>query len=282
MEELSPIAPLHHTMQRLEGVKRVTAEGVDFWMARDIWEILGYEAWSSFEAVIARAGEAMRKSGLEPSHQIGLTTKLIGRGGGAQVPGRDYFLTRGACYLVAMNGEPSKPEIAAAQVYFTVQTRRIEEIDARSEDEKRLELRDKVADSLKAVSGVAQSAGVGNTRQAIFHDQRWVGLYNASAQQIKMRKGLKPKDNLFDRAGAMELSAHDFQMNLAAEILRKDGIRGEQNAIRKNLEVAQEVRKTILQSGGTPPESLPLLEDDIATVRKRVTGRRTKSIPKVK
>jgi DNA-damage-inducible protein D len=276
-----PHTPDDHrlTMEELESAKKISPRGVDYWMAREIGPILGYEVWGRFEPVIDRAAAAMRASGIDPSHQIVQTGKMMMRGKGAQTEGRDYFLTRGACYLIAMNGDPSKREIAAAQTYFAVQTRRMEEQDALAEDAKRLELRDKVSGSMRRVSGVAKQAGVPNTHQGIFHEQRYLGMYEASSAHVKMAKGLNREDNLFDRAGPLELSAHDFQMNLAADIISKESLRGERAAIAKNLEVARHVRKTIRDSGGTLPEALPLAEH-IAVVRKRVTGRRTKALPK--
>ncbi len=231
-----------------------------------------------FEGVIERAREAMTKIGVDASQQIVGTNKRVGRTG---TPHRaDFFLTRGACYLVAMNGDPSKSEVAAAQAYFATQTRKMEQQEEpQSDDVKRLELREKVTGSMKKVSGVAQAAGVESSRQGIFHVQRYLGLYNARSAEVKAAKGLKRDENLFDRAGPLELSAHDFQMNLAADIISKEGVRGDKAAIQKNLEVAQQVRKTIAESGGTMPEALPLTEH-IANVRKRVTGRRTKALPK--
>jgi DNA-damage-inducible protein D len=244
-------------------------------MARDIGPALGYGVWGKFEPVIGRAEAAMRASGVEPSHHIVQTGKMMERGKGAQAAGRDYFLTRAACYLIAMNGDPGKPEIAAAQIYFAARTRQAELIEAMAEDEKRLELREKVTSSMKRVSGVAKAAGVMSHRQGIFHEQRYRGLYNKSSADVKADKGLQPTENLFDRAGPLELSAHDFQMNLAADIISKEGISVEQAAFNKNLEVAKHVRRTIQQSGATLPENLPL-QEHIKEVRHRITGRRTK------
>lgn len=265
------------TMERLEALKRTSDRGIDYWMARDIGAPLGYAVWARFEPVILRALAAMQASGIDPSHHIVQTDKLMERGKGARVAGRDYFLTRAACYLIAMNGEPAKPEIAAAQLYFAARTRQAELATARADDEKRLELREKVSSSMKRVSGVAQAAGVASARQGIFHEQRYRGLYNAPSAEVKARKGLSPAENLFDRAGPLELSAHDFQMNLAAEIISKERVRGEQAAIARNLDVARHVRRTIERSGATLPENLPLAEP-IKEVRKRLTGRKGKGI----
>jgi DNA-damage-inducible protein D len=126
-----------HTIDKLEAIKRQSAQGIDYWMARDINILLGYPTWREFEAVIERARNAMIANGVDPSHQVVLTHKLMEVGGGAQKRGDDYFLTRGACRLIAMNGDPSKPEIAGAQAYFVVQTHRMEQEDALSADEKR-------------------------------------------------------------------------------------------------------------------------------------------------
>lgn len=271
MSQLPIPEPHRRTMDRLEAIKHLSDDGTEYWSARELGPVLGYPVWQNFESVISRAVDALRSSGKEPSHHIMPAHKNTGR------PGRDYFLSRAGSYLIAMNGEPAKVEIAAAQVYFAARVRQAELIESLAQDEKRLKLREKVSDSMKRVSGVAQAAGVPNQRQGRFHEQRYRGLYNASSVTVKVSKGLSPSDNLFDRAGPLELSAHDFQMNLAADIISKEHINGEQAAVDKNLQVAQRVRLTIKQSGGTLPEDLRL-QEHIKEVRQRVTGRRTKAL----
>jgi DNA-damage-inducible protein D len=120
--ELSKLPEYRRTMEGLEAVKKTSPEGIDYWMARDIHPILGYPNWREFENVIRRAWLAFRGNGVDPSQQIELTHKLMEVGQGAQLKGNDFFLSRSACYLIAMNGDPSKPEIAAAQAYFAIQT----------------------------------------------------------------------------------------------------------------------------------------------------------------
>lgn len=263
------------TLDRLESHKRLSKDGIEYWMAREIHGVIGYPTWREFHDLMERARSSFANNGVDPSHQIVLTHKMMEVGRGAKRQVDDYFLSRPACYLIAMNGDPAKPEIAACQAYFAVQTRRMEIEDQDTADEKRLELREKVAKSHRVVSGVAQDAGVRREKQGIFHAARYEGLYGMSVASVKSRKGLKSNELLYDRAGPMELSANDFQMNLATEVIQKDGIRGEYRVIQKNREVAADVRRVIEQQGGTLPEDLPLVEP-IKEVKKRVKAREKK------
>lgn len=268
-QDLEESPRYHQTMKNLENAKKTSSAGQDYWLAREIGTILGYPIWREFEAVIERAKASFETNKINPSHQIVLTHKVMGVGKGGKYQGTDYFLSRPACYLIAMNGHPSKPEIAAAQAYFAIQTRLREVDEQKSADEKRLELREKVTRSFKVVSGVAKDAGVRNQMQAIFHDARYRGLYNMSSQNVKIKKGLGPKDNLFDRAGPLELSANEFQMNLAADVIQNEGIRGESQVIQKNRTLAADVRKVMEEGGATMPENLAL-EEPIKEVKKRI------------
>lgn len=272
-EEIEKHPSYIHTIDRLEAVKRQSAQGIAYWMARDINMLLGYPTWREFEAVIERARNAMSANGIDSSHQIVLTHKLMEVGGGARKQGDDYFLTRGACRLIAMNGDPQKPEIAGAQAYFLVQTHRMEQEDALSADEKRLKLRERVKTAFRVVSGVAQDAGVTSKKQPLFHDARYQGLYGMSRRDVMAKKGLKPDDNPFDRAGPLELSANEFQMNMAADVIKKEGVKGESQVIAKNKKIAQDVRNTMRASGATLPENLPV-EEPIRQVERRVKTQR--------
>jgi DNA-damage-inducible protein D len=267
----------HSTMERLEALRHVTSVGVEFWMAREIHPVLGYEVWARFVNVIGRVKISFTNNGIDSSHHIAQTSKMMGVGRGAQVEGNDFYLSRAACYLLAMNGDPSKAEIAAAQAYFTIKTRERELHE--QTDHKRLELREKVTQSHKRVSQVAKQAGLPSRLQGVFHDQRYRGLYGMSLKDLKAMKGLGDKDQLMDRVGPLELSANDFQMNLAADVIDREKIRGEQLVIRKNLELAKKVRATMTESGATMPEHLPI-EAPISEVKKKIAGQKKLGRPK--
>lgn len=266
-------APHTPTMDRLDALRRTSPSGIDYWMAREVGPVLGYPTWREFHnGVLERAMAACEGNGITAEKHFVLTHNKVELGSGAMRDDVvDYFLSRPACYLVAMNGDPNKPEVAAAQAYFAVQTRRMEQEDQKTKDEKRLEAREKVAAAVKRVSGVAQKAGVRSKMQGIFHDQRWIGLYAKSAAEVKVAKGLGPDANLFDRAGPLELSANEFQMNLAAEVIAKEGIKSESAAIARNLAVAKDVRGVMTKAGSPMLESLPLEKDTIKDVKKRLT-----------
>ena len=257
------------TMDALEKLRRVSSRGSEYWYAREIQRALGYVEWRSFEGVIDRARTAMEANRVSPSHHVVETTRMMIIGNDGRREYRDFFLSRAACYLIAMNGNPSKHEIAAAQAYFTVQTREREIENVVAEDEKRLDLREKIKTSFKKVSRVASKAGVTNRKQSIFHDARYQGLYKMSGRDVKHLKGIRQADNTFDYMGALELSANDFQMNLAAETIQKEEIRGESNTIRKNRDISSNIRQTMIESGSRPPEKLPAAEP-IKNVAKRL------------
>ena len=124
MSELEIATANHiHVMEQLDAAKRTASGGVEYWHARDLMRVLGYTTWQNFQAAIRRATDAMRETGVDPSHQVMQTHRPITGGKGAVQIAEDFFVTRGAAYLIAMNGDPTKPEVAAAQAYFAEQAR---------------------------------------------------------------------------------------------------------------------------------------------------------------
>lgn len=267
--ELENVPAFRHTMHRLEEVKRINSQGDDYWVGHDIHPVLGYQTWDKFVPVIERAEAALRAGGIDPSHHIAHTSKLMEVGKGAKRRVGEVFLSRGACYLIAMNGDPTKPEIAGAQRYFAAQTRTSELAEQEPADRKRLEIREKVSAAHRRVSTVAQDAGV--ERFGIFHNARYQGLYDAPKKEVDRVKGLQAGEQLFDRAGSLELSAHEFQMQLAATKIVNEGISGERPCVDANLAVAREVRETIHKQSGVKLENVPLEPEPIKEVRKRLS-----------
>lgn len=241
-------------MQALDSVKRLAKNGGEYWMGRDIQSVLGYDKWDNFKNVIQKATEACRAAGIEPKYHFLDTGKVITAGKGAKLEREDYYLTRYGCYLVAMNGDPSKPEIASAQMYFAIQTRRQEISDLSINDEKRLELRDRVREAVKHLNSAASRSGVIN--YAFFHDAGYRGLYGMGLKAIKAKKGISPKEELMDRAGRAELAANEFRYTQTEERLKSEKTKDGDRAQIVHNEVARKVRQAIKDIGGTLPENL--------------------------
>ncbi len=182
---------------------------------------------------------------------------MVGIGSGAKRERENLILSKYACYLVAMNGDSSKPEIATAQTYFAEQTYRQEQQDKLTEEERRLLLRDRVKDANRKLSGAAKEAGVRSTMFGIFQTAGYEGLYDGNLKKIKQQKGIGEKEDLLDCIGRAELAANEFRITQTEEKLRIDGIKGEGLAINTHFKVGRKVRKAIQDIGGTMPEKLP-------------------------
>ena len=179
--------------QGFEGLRRTNEFGAEYWSARDLQSLLGYSQWRRFEQAIERALSSCRESGTPPEHHFAGAGKPIPGGKGAVQVVNDFHLSRFACYLIAQNGDPRKPEIAQAQQYFAIQTRRQELSDEAAADQERLELRKQASEEFKALSGAAQQAGVQSRMFGVFHDAGYKGLYNGLGNEaIKPKSGSYP------------------------------------------------------------------------------------------
>ncbi len=253
-----------------ETLRRTNEHGADFWSARDLQALLGYSQWRRFEQAVTRASTSCEQSGNDPDHHFAGAGKPITGGKGAVQVVPDYHLSRFACYLIAQNGDPRKPEIAGAQSYFAVQTRRQEVSEQLAADRERLELRRETAGEFKALSGAAREAGVQNAMFGVFHDAGYKGLYGGlTSRGIKSRKAIPEKDNLLDRMNATELAANQFRMTQTRDKLARERIRDQQEAIATHGQVGQEVREAIQRIGGEVPENIAPAEH-IKRVEKRL------------
>jgi DNA-damage-inducible protein D len=173
----------------------------------------------------------------------------------------DYKLTRFACYLVAMSGDPNKPEVAAARVYFANLAVAIQALHTDPDAIPRVQIRDDLSQREKSLSGVAKSAGVIQERYGLFQNAGYMGLYNMNLGRLKDYKGFSGSGTLLDFMGKEELAANLFRVTQTEAKIRKDGIRGQAALENAAQSVGREVRNAMIRASGTVPENLPLAED---------------------
>lgn len=246
-------------IDQIISIRRIKVNGggneIEYWTARELLPILGYDTWQKFEGAIARAIISCRQNGRDPNYHFTATGKMITVGKGAQRSRRDYYLSRYACYLISMNGDSSKPEIASIQNYFAVQARRQELTDQRTDEEKRLVHRRRVINASKQLHGAARKVGV--VRFGIFYDGGYKGMYTMSLRNIKQRKRIPESEDLLDCCGRVELAAHEFRITQTEQRLKNKNIQGEENATQEHFYVGREVRNAMGRTGGAMPEDLP-------------------------
>ena len=258
-----------------EGIRRVDTEGTEFWLARQLARVLEYSEYRHFLPAIERAKEACKQSGYAVDDHFEDVLDMVEIGSGALRKVDDIRLTRYACYLIVQNGDPSKPVIANGQTYFALQTRRQELKDAAkfselSEDERRLAIRNDLAEHNKALSSAAKGAGVETPIDyAIFQDHGYKGLYGGlGAKDIHAVKGLKKSHKILDHLGSTELAANLFRATQTEEKLKREGIQGKTHANRTHHEVGAKVRQTIKELGGTMPEKMPVPDKSIQQIER--------------
>ena len=261
-----------------EDASQTDDEGNEFWFARDLQKLLGYAKWDNFLTVVQRAREACEASGVATSDHFADVGKMVSLGSGAEREIEDIVLSRYASYLIAQNGDGRKREIAFAQTYFAIQTRRQEIADKEaktyaplSEDERRCLLRDEIKEHNKNLASAAKQAGVRDGVDfAIFQTHGYKGLYGGlDVPGIRRRKGLRPSQQILDHMGSTELAANLFRATQTEEKLRRENIKGKEAANRTHFDVGAKVRQTIRELGGDMPESLPPAED-IKKVERRL------------
>jgi DNA-damage-inducible protein D len=252
--------------QDFEEIKEVDGDGIEFWTARKLFPLLGYATWQAFDEVVTRAARAALNSGQTVDDHFSQLTKLVDIGSGGRRAVKDWKLDRYACYLIAQNGDSKIPQIAVAQTYFAVQTRRQEVFDKLPDAEKRLFIRSEVTSENKKLFRTAKEAGVSHF--GLFNDAGYRGLYGAPLSDIETKKGIK-KGELLDRAGASELAANLFRITQTDDKLKNDNVRGDSAAQRTHNMVGGKVRQTIKDIGGNLPENLKP-EKHIKEIKKEI------------
>lgn len=246
-----------HVIDLLNAKQHAAKNGKPYWYGRDVMEILSYREWRDFREVIEKAMVACQMSGHFSNDHFVPSPEMVDIGSGAKRERDNFILSKYACYLIAMNGDSGKPEIATAQTYFAEQTYRQEQQEKLTEEERRLLLRDRVKDANRKLSGAAKEAGVRSTMFGIFHNAGYEGLYGGrNLKSIKQQKGIGEKEDLLDCIGRAELAANEFRITQTEEKLRIDNVRGESKAIDTHHLVGKRVRKAIEDIGGVMPERL--------------------------
>jgi DNA-damage-inducible protein D len=256
-----------------DSIKQENVYGIEYWRARDLMPLLGYgKNWRNFLTAIEKAKIACQENGYRVEDHFDAGIKMVSIGSGTTREVEDYLLSRLACYLVAMNGNPRKPEIAAAQNYFAVSTRANEIHQLREEQEKRLAMRLKVSESYKQLAEIAYQSGVNSETFGIFVDAGYLGLHRHTVEELKQLKGIPEKEDYLDNITRAELSAIDFKNVQTEERLKNAPVSGLDEASQAHYFIGDQVRKAIEAMHGPMPEDLPSAE----SIRKMVEERRRK------
>lgn len=244
--------------------------GLEYWSARTLQEILGYSKWENFFRVIEKAQSSCAKSGNSINDHFAILKTMVGLGSNAQRTIEDIGLTRYACYLIAQNGDPAKTEVAFAQTYFAVQTRKQEIIEKRLLDVARVTAREKLSKSEKKLSAIIYERGVDEKSFAYIRskgDEALFGGYSTSDMKRKLR--VKQEKPLADFLPTLTIKAKDFATELTSHNVVEKDLHGEKSIAKEHVENNTAVRNMLIKRG-VKPENLPAAED-IRKVKKRLT-----------
>jgi DNA-damage-inducible protein D len=264
--------------EQFEAHAQTTEGGVEFWLARDIQHLLGYAEWRNFSAVVTKAKTACEVSGHPISDHFVEVTKMVDLGSGSQREIDDQMLTRYACYLIAQNGNPQKREIAFAQTYFALQTRRAELIEQRLLEAERVQARKKLSATEKDLSSVIYEQTGGNQDFALIRSKGDHALFGKSTQAMKAQWQVPDNRPLADLAPTIILKAKDFATEITIFNARQHRMGSEAAISNEHITNNKAVRKTLLERG-IRPESLPPAED-VKKVERRLQADDKKALKK--
>lgn len=268
----------------LDSIKQVNLYGIEYWQANDLMSLLGYDnEWRQFENVIKRARAVCEKAGTPVQNHFTKTCNPIGRNSGARREFKDYNLSRLACYLIAQNGDPRKPEIAAAQLYFAVSTRSNEMHKLRMQQEQRLMLREKVSEGNKSLFEAAALSGVESPRFGIFEDAGILGQYTLTTAELEGKRQI-PSGELYNTMPPHELAGNLLRITQTDYNLRTKAIQGEEGAISEHYSNGKQVREAMIAMSGKKPEDIPPAPSikKLVEEKRRARRKRLKESPQLK
>lgn len=236
-------------------------KGIECWSARELQLLLGYSKWNNFLKVIEKAKIAVEGTGIKASDHFAEIGKMVVLGSGSQREIPDFALTRYACYLIAQNGDASKPEIAFAQTYFAVQTRKQELIEKRLLDVARVTAREKLSKSEKKLSGIIYERGVNEKGFALIRSKGDKALFGGfSTNDMKRKLAIPDNRPLADFLPTLTIKAKDFATELTSHNVVEKDMKGDFSISNEHIENNKAVRKMLLERG-VRPEALPPSED---------------------
>jgi len=255
-----------------DSIKQLNVYGIEYWSARDLMPLLGYEEWRNFAKVIKKAMVAATSPelGMRPENHFSEIDEETGAGKGAKQTRKNYFLSKRACYLIAQNGDPEKPQIKLAQNYFSFTAEVFDMQRARLEQESRLAMRLKVSDSFNTLAKAAAASGVNSEFFGIFMDAGYLGLHRHTRDELKILKDIPEEEDYLDNIGRAELSAIDFKNTQTEDKLLRDQVDDQEKAAQTHYFVGDQVRKAIKAIHAPMPEDLPTAP----SIRKMVEERR--------
>ena len=270
----------HETVITLTGTfeshAQETEGGIEFWLARDLQHLLGYSEWRNFSTAISRAKTACEISGHGiPDHFVDVS-KMVDLGSGSKREIADIMLTRYACYLIAQNGDPKKEQIAFAQTYFALQTRKTELIEKRLLESERVSARQKLTTTEKELSSVIYQQTGSNRNFGLIRSKGDQALFGKTTQAMKSHWKVSAKRPLADFAPTIILKAKDFATEITIHNAREHHLGSERAISDEHITNNAAVRNTLLQRG-IRPEKLPPAED-VKKVERRLTSEEKKSL----